>query len=363
MAKEADGQEKTEQPTSKKLEDARKEGKAPKSMEINSLGIFFFGIIIIYLFRAMISNDLSRMTIFIFGSLDKLTLSADLLQVYAISAMLFYLKVLAPFFVVLVIVALAVGFGQVGFQLSPKALMPKFSKLNPLTGFKSKFFSVEPVVEATKSIIKVVVVGLVSYWLLSDLILNSVNLVRLTVPEIVSYMSRNVSTFLWQISAVYVVLAAADFVYQKYKFKEDMKMTKQEVKEENKNIEGDPHVKGRIKSKQMEMAQRRMMADVPTADVVITNPTHFAVALKYEMGTQGAPKVVAKGADRVAQRIKEIARENDVPLHENVMLARALYNSCEVGDEIPPTLFKAVAEVLAYVFKLKNKSNKKKTIV
>ena len=140
-----------------------------------------------------------------------------------------------------------------------------------------------------------------------------------------------------------------------------MKMTKQEVKEENKNTEGDPHTKGRIKSKQMEMAQRRMMADVPTADVVITNPTHFAVALKYEMGSQGAPKVVAKGADRVAQKIKEIAKENGVPLHENVMLARALYKSCEVGEEIPATLFKAVAEVLAYVFKLKNK--KKKSIV
>ncbi len=361
MAKEADGQEKTEQPTEKKLGDARGEGKAPKSMEVNSLGIFFFGIIIIYLFRGMISKDIARMTVGIFSSLDKLTLSTDLLQVYAVSAMLFYLKVLAPFFIVLVIVALAVGFGQVGVRLSPKALMPKFSKLNPLTGFKSKFFSVEPVIEAIKSIIKVVFVGMISYWLLSDLILNSVNLVRLTIPEIMNYMTENVSTFLWQISAVYLVLAAADFVYQKHKFKEDMKMTKQEVKEENKNLEGDPHTKGRIKSKQMEMSQRRMMADVPTADVVITNPTHFAVALKYEMGSNGAPTVVAKGADRVAQKIKEIARENDVPIHENVMLARALYKSCEVGDEIPPALFKAVAEVLAYVFRLKNK--KKKTIV
>ncbi len=361
MAKEADGQEKTEQPTEKKLSDARDKGQAPKSMEVNSLGIFFFGIIIIYLFRGMISKDIARMTIMIFSSLDKLTLSADLLQVYAVSTMLFYLKVLAPFFIVLVIVALAVGFGQVGVRLSPKALMPKFSKLNPLKGFKSKFFSVEPLVESLKNLIKVVVVGMVSYWLLSDLILNSVNLVRLSIPEIVTYMTDNISSFLWEISAVYLVIAAADFVYQKHKFKEDMKMTKQEVKEENKNTEGDPHTKGRIKSKQMEIAQRRMMADVPTADVVITNPTHFAVALKYEMGSQGAPKVVAKGADRVAQKIKEIAKENGVPLHENVMLARALYKSCEVGEEIPATLFKAVAEVLAYVFKLKNK--KKKSIV
>ncbi len=362
MAKETDGQEKTEQPTGKKLDDARDEGKAPKSMEVNSLGIFFFGIIIIYLFRGAISSDISRLTISIFSSLDKLKINVDLLQVYAIGAMFFYLKVLAPFFVVLVIVALAVGFGQVGIKLTPKAIMPKFSKLNPLQGFKSKFFSTEPLVEAAKSLVKVIVVGLVSYWLLGDIILDSVNLVRFTIPEIVSYMSRNSISFLWKISAVYVILAASDFVYQKYKFKEDMKMTKQEVKEEMKDTEGDPHVKGRIKSKQMEMANRRMMADVPTADVVITNPTHFAVALKYEMGGQGAPTVVAKGADRVAQKIKEIAKEHDVPIHENVMLARALYKSCEVGDEIPPTLFKAVAEVLAYVFKLKNQK-KKKTIV
>jgi flagellar biosynthetic protein FlhB len=362
MAKETDGQEKTEEPTGKKLDDARDEGKAPKSMEVNSLGIFFFGIVIIYLFRGLISSDISHLTIGILSSLDKLKLSTDLLQVYAVGAMLFYLKVLAPFFIVLVIVALAVGFGQVGIKLSPKALMPKFSKLNPLQGLKSKFFSTEPLVEAAKSLVKVIVVGLVSYWLLGDVILDSVNLVRFTIPEIVNYMSRNSISFLWKISAVYMILAASDFVYQKYKFKEDMKMTKQEVKEEMKNTEGDPQVKGRIKSKQMEMANRRMMADVPTADVVITNPTHFAVALKYEMGGEGAPTVVAKGADAVAQKIKDIAKEHDVPIHENVMLARALYKSCEVGDEIPPTLFKAVAEVLAYVFKLKNQK-KKKTIV
>jgi flagellar biosynthetic protein FlhB len=362
MAKETpDGQEKTEQPTERKLSKAREEGNAPKSMEINSLAIFFFGIVIVFLLRGYISASIAELTVFIFGSLDKLTLNVNMLQYYAIGGALFYLKVLAPFMIVLVIVALAVGFGQVGIKLSPKALMPKFSKLNPVSGLKNKFFSKEPLVETIKNIVKVAIIGLVSYWLLANVVLDAVNLMQFSVIDIVDYMSRNVISFIWKVSVIYAALAAVDFVYQKYKFKEDMKMTKKEVKDEYKDTEGDPTVKSRIKSKQLEMAMRRMMADVPKADVVITNPTHYAVALKYEPGKSGAPVVLAKGADRVAQKIKEIAREHDVPLHEDVFLARALYASCEVGDEIPEKLYRVVAEVLAYVFRLKRK--KKETIV
>ncbi len=362
MAKETpDGQEKTEQPTERKLSKARDEGNAPKSMEVNSLAIFFFGIIIVFLLRGYISKSLVDLTVFIFGSLDKLTLNANMLQYYAIGGALFYLKVLAPFMLVLIVVALAVGFAQVGIKLTPKALMPKFSKLNPIEGLKNKFFSKEPVIETIKNIVKVAIIGLVSYWLLASVVLDAVNLVQFSVIDIVDYMSRNSISFLWKVSLIYAALAAVDFVYQKYKFKEDMKMTKKEVKDEYKDTEGDPTVKSRIKSKQMEMATRRMMADVPKADVVITNPTHYAVALKYEPGENSAPVVLAKGADRVAQKIKEIARENDVPLHEDVFLARALYASCEVGDEIPEKLYRVVAEVLAYVYRLKQK--KKKTIV
>ncbi len=362
MAKETpDGQEKTEQPTERKLSKARDEGKAPKSMEINSLAIFFFGIVIVFILRGYISESLAELTVFILGSLDKLVLDLNMLQYYAIGGALFYLKVLAPFMIVLVVVALAVGFAQVGIRITPKALMPKFSKLNPLEGIKNKFFSKEPLIEAVKNIVKVAIIGLVSYWLLASVVLDAVNLIQFSVMDILDYMSRNAISFLWKVSLIYASLAAVDFVYQKYKFKEDMKMTKKEVKDEYKDTEGDPTVKSRIKSKQMEMAARRMMAEVPKADVVITNPTHYAVALKYEPGKSGAPVVLAKGADRVAQKIKEIARENDVPLHEDVFLARALYASCEVGDEIPEKLYRVVAEVLAYVYRLKQK--KKKTIV
>ncbi len=362
MAKETpDGQEKTEQPTERKLSKAREEGNAPKSMEVNSLAIFFFGIVIVFILREYISRSIADLTIYIFSSLDKLTLNVNLLQYFAIGGALFYIKVLAPFMIILVVVALAVGFGQVGIQLSPKALMPKFSKMNPLEGFKNKFFSKEPIIETIKNIIKVAIIGLVSYWLLSSVVLDAVNLIQFSVSDIVDYMSRHTISFLWKVSLIYAVLAAADFAYQKFKFKEDMKMTKKEVKDEFKDVEGDPTVKSRIKSKQMEMAMKRMMAEVPKADVVITNPTHYAVALKYEPEKHGAPVVVAKGADRVAQKIKEIAKENDVPLHEDVFLARALYSSCEVGDEIPEKLYRVVAEVLAYVYRLKDK--KKKNIV
>lgn len=362
MAKETpDGQEKTEQPTERKLDKARDEGNAPKSMEINSLAIFFFGIVIVFLLRGYISRSLVELTVFIFGSLDKLTLNINMLQYYAIGGSLFYLKVLAPFMLVLVAVALVVGFAQVGIRLTPKALMPKFSKLNPIEGLKSKFFSREPVVETVKNIIKVAIIGLVSYWLLAGVVLDAVNLVQFSVIDILDYMSRNAISFIWKVSLIYAALAAVDFVYQKYKFKEDMKMTKKEIKDEYKDTEGDPTVKSRIKSKQMEMAARRMMAEVPKADVVITNPTHYAVALKYEPGSGGAPVVIAKGADRIAQKIKEVARENNVPLHEDVFLARALYSSCEIGDEIPEKLYRVVAEVLAYVYRTKH--DKKKTIV
>jgi len=167
--------------------------------------------------------------------------------------------------------------------------------------------------------------------------------------------------FLWKVALVYIAIAASDFAYQKFKHKKDLMMTKQEVKEEFKQQEGDPAVKGKIKQKQMIMAHRRMMKEVPKADVVITNPTHFAVALKYEMGKDSAPKVVAKGADLIAQKIKEIAKENDVPLHEDVYLARSLYKMCEIGDEVPEELFQAVAQILAYIYQLKN--TYKKSIV
>ena len=233
----------------------------------------------------------------------------------------------------------------------------------PSRGLKNKFFSVSSLVELVKSIFKLLIIGGFSYWVLSDAVEQALGLVDYSVGEIVMFMIETSVDFLWKVATVFAVLAAADFAFQKMKHKKDMMMTKYEVKEENKQTDGDPQIKARIKGKQIAMARSRMIKDIPKADVVITNPTHFAVALKYDMGNKSAPVVVAKGMDYLAQKIKEIAREHNVPIHEDVELARTLYRMCDVGDEIPEKLFKAVAKVLAYVFNLKNNKGRKKSII
>lgn len=359
---EKDGQEKSEQATGKKLNDAREEGQVAKSKELDSLAVFTTGLLVLFFTKDYIGVKLWNMTTYIFTSLDTLELSVNVLSMYALQAVSFFVLTVFPVLLGIVIISLASGYGQVGFKITPKALMPKMSKLSPAKGLKNSFFSSRPLVELGKSIAKLAAVGIFSYFILEEMVLNAIGLVNFTVAEIVSYMMDNAVDFLWRVSLVYVVIAFADFAYQKHKFKKDQKMTKQEVKEENKQLDGDPQIKSQIRGKQMEMARNRMLQDIPTADVVITNPTHFAVALKYEVGKSFAPKVVAKGQDLLAQKIKKIAKENNVPMHEDVQLARALYKVCEVGHEIPDNLFQAVAQILAYIFKLKE-DNKRNNIV
>ena len=356
---ERDGQEKTEQPTSKKLTDTRDKGQAAKSQEINSLAVFTTGLLVLFFTREFLGAKLWKMSTYIFSSLDTLELSINVLSMYAVNAALFFVTAVFPVSVGILIISLAVGYAQVGFKITPEALKPKMSKLDPLKGFKNSFLSSRPLVELGKSVVKLGAIGIFSYFILEDMVLNSIGLVNFTVMEIVNYMLDNAISFLWKVSLVYVVIAFLDFIYQKQKFKKDLKMTKQEVKEENKQTEGDPLVKSHIKSKQFEMSRKRMLQDVPEADVVITNPTHFAIALKYEIGKNDAPKVLAKGKDLLAQKIKKIAKENDVPMYEDVQLARTLYKTCEVGQEIPENLFKAVAQILAYVFKIKEDKKRK----
>jgi len=359
---EQDGQEKTEQATGKKLSDTREKGQAPKSQELNSLAVFTTGLMVLFYTKDYVGMKLWTMSTYIFSSLDKLELSANILSIYIFKGAMFFLSTVFPVLLGIVIISLAVGYGQVGFKITPKAIQPKFNKLNPITGFKNSFLSSRPLVELLKSVAKLGIVGIFSYFILEDMVLNSIGLVNFTIAEIVDFMLDNSVEFLWRVSLVYLVIAFSDFAYQKKKFLKDQKMTKQEVKEENKQTEGDPLVKSQIKGKQMELARNRMMQDIPTADVVITNPTHFAVALKYEIGKTVAPKVVAKGKDLLAQRIKAIAKENNVPMHEDVQLARALYKTCDVGREIPENLFKAVAQILAYIFKIKEEKKRNSII-
>lgn len=353
---EFEGQEKTEQPSSKKLEDARKKGMVAKSVEVNSLLIVVTGLITIFLLQSYIGQRMSNFTTNIFNSLDVLPNRISLLPNMAFDWFMFFFSVLAPVMTAIVIVSLASNIAQVGFKISPEALAPKFSKLNPAKGIK-KIFSSRSVVEIFKTLLKFFVISFFTYLILSDLIIAAAYLDNLNPSEIIIFMLDNAFSLLWKIALLYTVIAAIDFAYQRYKFRKDMMMTKQEVKEEMKQLEGDPTVKGRIRKMQMQAAQQRMMANLPTADVVITNPTHYAVALKYDMTKDSAPEVIAKGVDLLAQRIKKVAAEHNIPLHEDRELARALYKMCDVGDKIPPSLFKAVAQVLAYVYNLKK--NKK----
>jgi flagellar biosynthetic protein FlhB len=351
---ENDGQEKTEQPTGKKLEDAREKGQVAKSMEINSFAIFTSGLLIIFAAHQFMGDLLGDLAITIFTQLDTLTIDQNLIQIFASKGFLKYVLILFPIFLGLVIIAVAASASQVGIKISLKAMEPKFSKLNPLKGIKEKFFSSRSFVEAAKSIVKLIIIGVFIYNVLEKFFLQSVSLVSFTIPEIVDFMIESAISFLWQISLAFAVIAIADFVFQKYKFKKDMMMTKHEVKEEGKQTEGSPEIKSRIKKEQMLAAKKRMMSEIPNADVVITNPTHYAVALKYDMDNESAPKVVAKGVDTLAQRIKKIAAEHDVPIHENKVLARALYKYCDVGDSIPEKLFHAVAQILAFIYQSKN---------
>lgn len=349
-----EGQEKTEQPSSKKLDDARKKGMVAKSIEVNSLVIVVTGLITIFLLQSYIGQRMSRFTINIFNSLDTLPKKISLLPNMAYDWYMFFFSVLAPIMTAVVIAGLAANIAQVGFKLSPEALAPKFSNLNPASGIK-RIFSSKSLVEVFKTLLKFFVIALFTYLILSDLIVASAFLDNLNPSELIIFMLENAFSLLWKIALLYAVIAGIDFVYQRYKFRKEMMMTKQEVKEEMKQLEGDPTVKGRIRKMQVQAAQQRMMANLPTADVVITNPTHYAVALKYDMTKDSAPEVIAKGVDLLAQRIKKVAAEHNIPLHEDRELARALYKMCDVGDKIPPSLFKAVAQVLAYVYNLKKK--------
>ena len=359
---ETEGQEKTEQPTGKKLSDARDRGQVAKSTEINSLAVFGSGLIIIFMFKEFIGEKMSSFTKEIFNSLETLSINQTIIQAYFIKWILFLLFILAPILISLIIVSLASNISQVGFKFSGKSLVPKLNRFNPIAGVKRIFFNSQSFVELLKSLAKLIIISLFSYIVISKLIQDTFELVNLSIEETVSFMLDAAFSMVWKIMLFFTLIAATDFIFQKMKFKKEMMMTKQEVKEELKQTEGDPLIKSRIRKNMMQMARKRMMSDVPKADVVITNPTHYAIALKYEMNKDNAPKVLAKGMDELAQRIKKVANENAIPLYEDKELARELYKQCDVGDFIPAKLFKAVAQILAYIYQMK-KLKKQKSII
>jgi flagellar biosynthetic protein FlhB len=264
------------------------------------------------------------------------------------------LIMMAPPLAVGFIIAFVSDVAQVGWKPTTKPMQPKFSKLNPASGIK-KIFSLNSLIELIKSIAKIGLIGYMAYSYLVNKLPMLFNLYDMTLMQAINVAADTVITLGIRISATYMVIAAADFAYQKIKFSKDMRMTKQEVKDEYKQSEGDPQIKGKIKQRMQEASRRRMMQSLPQADVVITNPTHFAVAVKYDSAVADAPIVIAKGEDYMAAKIKEAARSYDIEIVENKPLARMLYANVDVGQAIPPELYQAVAEVLAYVYHLKGK--------
>jgi len=259
---------------------------------------------------------------------------------------------LFPLFLTAFSIALLANYLQVGFVLSSESVQPKLSKIDPIKGFQ-KLFSIRSLVELAKNMFKISIVGFVVYVTIRGEIENFIPLMYQSVWGILIYIARVAFKIVLMVCLALIILAALDYIYQKWEFEKNLKMTKQEVKDESKQTEGDPLVKARIKRLQRDMARKRMMASVPEADVVITNPTHLAVALRYDQADMFAPKVVAKGTGFIAENIKDIARKNNVTIVNNKPLARVLYKSVDVDEMIPANLYKAVAEVLAFVYSRK----------
>jgi flagellar biosynthetic protein FlhB len=260
-----------------------------------------------------------------------------------------------PVFTAMVVIGVGANIAQVGFKITPKALEPKLQKLNIVKGLKQKL-SLRSLVTAVRDIVKLAVIGFVAYKVLRSEFDGFFLLPDMSVSQVAVTMSKLALGVALKIGVVILVIAILDYAYQKYEFEKSIKMSKQDVKDEFKDTEGNPQMKARVRQIQREMARRRMVQEVPTADVVITNPVSLAVALKYDPGEQTAPYVVAKGQRLLAQRIKEVASEHDIPVVEDVPLARALFKMCEVGQVIPANLYRAVAEVLAYVYRLRGRA-------
>lgn len=360
FAKEGPGGEKTEEPTAKKLDDARKEGQVAKSREVTNALTLISLFLILKVFIGFIGEGFLGIFTTVYEKIPEMAVfwngevPVGDFKVLLNKCMLFTLVILAPFALIGFVVSFLGEYIQVKWRITTKPFTPKLSKMNPINGFK-KIFSLNSLMELLKAILKV---GLISYVVYSTLkeqynVIYLLFNMQLTQGVLLAgNMAINLGL---KCAIVYVLIAAIDFAYQKRKFHKDMMMTKQEIKEEYKQAEGDPQVKSKIKQRMRESSQRRMMQDLPKADVVITNPTHLAVAVQYDKEVAEAPIVLAKGQDYMAQKIKEAAKEHKIEIVENKPLARMLYHNVDIGQQIPPELYQAVAEVLAMVYHAQGK--------
>lgn len=355
-----DKDSKTEEPTHRRLEEAEKEGDIPRSKELTaSVGLFFT-----LIFFAIFMPYFTKTTIIFwkkyFNMAGDYNLTANLATSIAGDFFKYFLLLTAPLFLLLTIVAVGVEILQGGgVKIVGKRLSIKWDKVfflaNLHKGLKKILVSVEALFELAKSIVKVIIIGFIAYYSIVGEIPELLTLPSRPLDDIMTVMGKVFLKLVFNIIIFLIILSVLDYLWQKHQYIKKLKMSKQDIKDEYKNIEGDPKIKGRQRKIQYEQAMRRMMAEVPEADVVITNPTHYAVALKYELKKMHSPKVIAKGKNLIAEKIKEVARKNKVPVIENPPVARALFAAVDIGEFIPEELFKPVAEILAYIYKLKGK--------
>lgn len=350
----ADKHEKTQKATPKKRKEARDKGQVAKSTDLGPSVVLLTAVFAFSLMSNFLYTNITEMMKEFYTSINDVNLSVNNLSAFLLAITYKYMLIMIPIFALTVIVSLVANYAQVGFLLTGHPIKPDLNRINPIKGFQ-RIFSTKALAELFKSIGKILVVG---YLVYSVLIKSYPTLVSTADMDLINiFQSVGSLAFELGIKAAFVllILAIIDYIYQRHDYEKNLKMSVKEVRDELKQQEGDPLIKGRIKQRQRQMAMQRMMQEVPTADVIITNPTHLAIALKYDKEKMNAPTVVAKGERLIAQKIKKVATENSVPVVEDKPLAQALYKSVRPGDEVPVELFQAVAEILALVYKLNSR--------
>ena len=348
--------QKTEEPSAKRITDSEEKGNFAHSREINSSFVLLAALLGFLITGEQSTRNLMGSWHMLIAEAGTLQLTFEELYKVVADAMTGFIKVIGPFLVLIMVGGVTSNLIQIGgLRFSTHPLIPKFSKLSPMKGF-GRIFSKNTVMELFKSLFKVGIISILSYFIIKSHWNEIPPLMGLGVGEILSFMGFVALEIIFQVLLVMIFLSLIDLAFQRFTYRENLRMTKQEVKEERKETDGNPQIKQRIRTVQMEMARKRMMSAVPDADVVVTNPTHISIAIKYDPEKNSAPAVIAKGVGPIAMRIREIARENGIPLVEDKPLARTLNKTVEVGQLIPASLYKAVAEILAYVYKLKNYS-------
>jgi flagellar biosynthetic protein FlhB len=349
----ADDMEKSEEPSLKKLEDAKLEGNVPRSQDVNSFITLMVSIVALYALFYTIQDSLFRLYNYYISLMgtpltSKLVYSIGLKSLYEITIMVI------PIALIVALSGIIAGVIQFGFIFTTKPLEPKLSKIDPIKG-SGKLFSIKTLIEGIKITLKVFIVFIISFIFLVKFTIELKDIINFEFIYQIEWLVDRSLILIVIMLILFFIFAIIDLFIVRFQYFKDLRMSKQEVKDEYKQMEGDPQVKSRIKKLQMELAQKRMMSDIPSADVIITNPTHYAIALRYDKTKEKAPRVVAKGVDHLALKIKEIGREHLIQIVENPPLARELYKKCDVDSIIPDSLYQAVAELLAFVYKTKNR--------